>query len=158
MHDLLHVWFTVLSGSVKSTIANTLDHRLHGLGLHSAVLDGGHARHELNAGPGIQAAARPSAFARKAKISAEWALPVTGAHHQRIGAWSGQKAFLPVAPDAGIPAARGRKAKTGLAPGCQCDRLGDHAAILAHSLAQTSPAFMQSLHSWCLSACCLHAS
>ncbi|MBP6582487.1 MAG: adenylyl-sulfate kinase [Chromatiaceae bacterium] len=93
MRDLLRVWFTVLSGSGKSTIANTLDHRLHGQGLHIAVLDGDNVRHGLNAGPGIQAAARPSALARKAKISAELALPVTGAHHQRIGAWLGQQAF-----------------------------------------------------------------
>jgi adenylylsulfate kinase len=47
------IWFTGLSGSGKSTIANTLDHRLHGLGLHSAVLDGDNVRHGLNAGPGM---------------------------------------------------------------------------------------------------------
>ncbi len=52
----------------------------------------------------------------------------------------------------------GRTQKTGPAPGCQCGRGRDHAAILAHSLAQASQEFMQSLHSWCLSACCLHAS
>ncbi len=47
------IWFTGLSGSGKSTIANTLDHRLHGLGLHSAVLDGDNVRHGLNAGPSM---------------------------------------------------------------------------------------------------------
>ena len=47
------IWFTGLSGSGKSTIANTLDHRLHGLGLHSAVLDGDNVRHGLNAGPAM---------------------------------------------------------------------------------------------------------
>jgi len=47
------IWFTGLSGSGKSTIANTLDHLLHGLGHHSAVLDGDNVRHGLNAGPGM---------------------------------------------------------------------------------------------------------
>jgi adenylylsulfate kinase len=47
------IWFTGLSGSGKSTIANTLDHRLHGLGFHSAVLDGDNVRHGLNAGPAM---------------------------------------------------------------------------------------------------------
>lgn len=47
------IWFTGLSGSGKSTIANTLDHRLHGLGMHSAVLDGDNVRHGLNAGPAM---------------------------------------------------------------------------------------------------------
>lgn len=47
------IWFTGLSGSGKSTIANTLDHRLHALGHHSSVLDGDNVRHGLNAGPGM---------------------------------------------------------------------------------------------------------
>lgn len=47
------IWFTGLSGSGKSTIANTLDHKLHEAGIQSAVLDGDNVRHGLNAGPGI---------------------------------------------------------------------------------------------------------
>ena len=47
------IWFTGLSGSGKSTIANTLDHRLHAMGHHSAVLDGDNVRHGLNAGPSM---------------------------------------------------------------------------------------------------------
>jgi adenylylsulfate kinase len=47
------IWFTGLSGSGKSTVANTLDHLLWGYGYHSAVLDGDNVRHSLNAGPGI---------------------------------------------------------------------------------------------------------
>ncbi len=47
------IWFTGLSGSGKSTVANTLDHLLAGYGLHSAVLDGDNVRHGLNAGPGM---------------------------------------------------------------------------------------------------------
>jgi adenylylsulfate kinase len=47
------IWFTGLSGSGKSTVANTLDHLLSGYGFHSAVLDGDNVRHGLNAGPGM---------------------------------------------------------------------------------------------------------
>ncbi len=47
------IWFTGLSGSGKSTVANTLDHLLSELGHHSAVLDGDNVRHGLNAGPGM---------------------------------------------------------------------------------------------------------
>ena len=47
------IWFTGLSGSGKSTVANTLDHMLHHAGLQSVVLDGDNVRHGLNAGPGM---------------------------------------------------------------------------------------------------------
>jgi adenylylsulfate kinase len=47
------IWFTGLSGSGKSTVANTLDHLLADHGFHSAVLDGDNVRHGLNAGPGM---------------------------------------------------------------------------------------------------------
>jgi adenylylsulfate kinase len=45
------VWFTGLSGSGKSTVANIVDHKLHELGLHSFLLDGDNIRHGLNASP-----------------------------------------------------------------------------------------------------------
>ena len=44
------IWFTGLSGSGKSTVANTLDHLLHHAGVQSVVLDGDNVRHGLNAG------------------------------------------------------------------------------------------------------------
>jgi len=47
------IWFTGLSGSGKSTVANTLDHKLHQANIHSVVLDGDNVRHGLNAGPGM---------------------------------------------------------------------------------------------------------
>jgi len=59
------IWFTGLSGSGKSTIANTLDHKLHQYGIHSAVLDGDNVRHGLNAGPGMLKAAHGDAFAER---------------------------------------------------------------------------------------------
>jgi bifunctional enzyme CysN/CysC len=42
------LWFTGLSGSGKSTIANTLERRLHALGRHTYMLDGDNVRHGLN--------------------------------------------------------------------------------------------------------------
>ncbi len=44
------IWFTGLSGSGKSTVANTLDHKLHNQGHNCVVLDGDNVRHGLNAG------------------------------------------------------------------------------------------------------------
>ena len=45
------VWFTGLSGSGKSTIANAVDAQLHEQGISSFVLDGDNIRHGLNASP-----------------------------------------------------------------------------------------------------------
>jgi adenylylsulfate kinase len=45
------VWFTGLSGSGKSTVANIVDQKLHQRGLRSYVLDGDNIRHGLNATP-----------------------------------------------------------------------------------------------------------
>jgi adenylylsulfate kinase len=59
------IWFTGLSGSGKSTIANTLDHKLHQLGVHSAVLDGDNVRHGLNAGPGMLRETHGEEFAQR---------------------------------------------------------------------------------------------
>ncbi|MCM8731997.1 sulfate adenylyltransferase subunit CysN [Hephaestia sp. GCM10023244] len=42
------LWFTGLSGSGKSTIANLVEKRLHTLGKHSFLLDGDNIRHGLN--------------------------------------------------------------------------------------------------------------
>ncbi|SMF36725.1 adenylylsulfate kinase [Alteromonadaceae bacterium Bs31] len=42
------IWFTGLSGSGKSTIANALDHELYRRGQHTYLLDGDNVRHGLN--------------------------------------------------------------------------------------------------------------
>jgi bifunctional enzyme CysN/CysC len=42
------LWFTGLSGSGKSTIANLLEKRLHADGKHTYILDGDNVRHGLN--------------------------------------------------------------------------------------------------------------
>jgi adenylylsulfate kinase len=59
------IWFTGLSGSGKSTVANTLDHILNNKGLRSVVLDGDNVRHGLNAGPGMLRDTHGDAFSER---------------------------------------------------------------------------------------------
>jgi adenylylsulfate kinase len=59
------IWLTGLSACGKSTVANLLDHKLHGLGLHSFVLDGDNIRHGLNAGPGMLKQQHGEEFAKR---------------------------------------------------------------------------------------------
>lgn len=59
------VWFTGLSGSGKSTIANLVDHKLHALGKHSFVLDGDNVRHRLNASPAMLKERHSEEFAKR---------------------------------------------------------------------------------------------
>ncbi|MEZ8143889.1 adenylyl-sulfate kinase [Enterovibrio norvegicus FF-454] len=47
-HKPCVLWFTGLSGSGKSTIANAVDVQLHQLNVHTYVLDGDNVRHGLN--------------------------------------------------------------------------------------------------------------
>jgi len=59
------VWFTGLSGSGKSTVANCVDAKLHSIGASSFVLDGDNIRHGLNASPEILAPVHGEDFARR---------------------------------------------------------------------------------------------
>lgn len=59
------IWFTGLSGSGKSTVANTLDHLLSRRRIHSSVLDGDNVRHALNAGPGMLKASHGEDYAKR---------------------------------------------------------------------------------------------
>ncbi len=47
------LWFTGLSASGKSTVANRLEQRLHALGKHTYLLDGDNVRHGLNSDLGF---------------------------------------------------------------------------------------------------------
>ena len=57
------IWFTGLSGSGKSTVANLVDHKLHELGVHTFVLDGDNVRMGLNSGPDMLKERHGDAFA-----------------------------------------------------------------------------------------------
>jgi adenylylsulfate kinase len=59
------VWFTGLSGSGKSTIANAVDSLLAERGVPSYLLDGDNVRHGLNAGPDRLATEYGESFARR---------------------------------------------------------------------------------------------
>ena len=52
-HRGVVLWFTGLSGSGKSTIAQEVEHRLHLRGCHTYVLNGDNAPHGLKADPGF---------------------------------------------------------------------------------------------------------
>jgi len=57
-HDSKVLWFTGLSGSGKSTIANALEKALHERGIRTYILDGDNVRHGLNSDLGFTDADR----------------------------------------------------------------------------------------------------
>lgn len=59
------VWFTGLSGSGKSTIANAVDSLLAARGCHTFLLDGDNVRHGLCAGPGLLSESHSTSFAQR---------------------------------------------------------------------------------------------
>ncbi len=63
------VWFTGLSGSGKSTIANVLETKLHAVGKHTYLLDGDNVRHGLNRDLGFTDADRVENIRRIAEVS-----------------------------------------------------------------------------------------
>ena len=63
------LWFSGLSASGKSTIANVVDHRLHALGKHTMVLDGDNIRMGLNKNLGFSAEDRSENIRRIGEVS-----------------------------------------------------------------------------------------
>ena len=63
------LWFTGLSGSGKSTIANTVDHKLFEMGKHTFVLDGDNIRMGLNKNLGFSPEDRTENIRRIGEVS-----------------------------------------------------------------------------------------
>jgi len=63
------VWFTGLSGSGKSTVANLIEKKLAAEGKHAYILDGDNVRHGLNKDLGFTEEARVENIRRVAEVA-----------------------------------------------------------------------------------------
>jgi len=68
-HKPCVLWYTGLSGSGKSTVANAVDAMLHQLGCHTYVLDGDNIRHGLNGDLGFSDKDRVENIRRIGEVS-----------------------------------------------------------------------------------------
>lgn len=68
-HNPCVLWYTGLSGSGKSTIANAVDRLLFERGCHTYVLDGDNVRHGLNRDLGFDDASRVENIRRISEVS-----------------------------------------------------------------------------------------
>ena len=68
-HKSCIIWFTGLSGSGKSTIANIVENKLHQLGISTYILDGDNLREGLNQDLGFSAANRKENIRRVSEVS-----------------------------------------------------------------------------------------
>ncbi|MFO8132599.1 MAG: adenylyl-sulfate kinase [Thermoplasmatota archaeon] len=67
------IWFTGLSGSGKSTVANEVAHRLHEQGKLAYILDGDNVRHGLNKDLGFSPEDRSENIRRISEVAALFA-------------------------------------------------------------------------------------
>jgi bifunctional enzyme CysN/CysC len=65
----LTLWFTGLSGSGKTVLANALEKKLFALGLHTMLLDGDNVRHGLNRNLGFEEHDRVENIRRTAEVA-----------------------------------------------------------------------------------------
>jgi len=68
-HKPCVIWFTGLSGSGKSTIANIVEKKLHAMGVHTCLLDGDNLRHGLNQDLGFTETDRVENIRRVAEVA-----------------------------------------------------------------------------------------
>lgn len=69
-HQPAVLWFTGLSGSGKSTIANAVESLLYQIGTHTYLLDGDNIRHGLNQDLDFSEAARQENIRRLSEVAA----------------------------------------------------------------------------------------
>jgi bifunctional enzyme CysN/CysC len=120
-HRSAIVWFTGLSGAGKSTIANKAEQQLHGLGVHTYLLDGDNVRHGLNHDLGFTQADRVENIRRVAEVArlmADAGLVVLvsfispfGAERQLARDRAGDAAFCEVFIDTPLSVAESRDPK-----------------------------------------------
>jgi bifunctional enzyme CysN/CysC len=120
-HRSAIVWFTGLSGAGKSTIANKAEQQLHGLGVHTFLLDGDNVRHGLNHDLGFTQADRVENIRRVAEVArlmADAGLVVLvslispfGAERQLARDRAGDAAFCEVFVDTPLSVAEARDRK-----------------------------------------------
>lgn len=68
-HGACVLWYTGLSGSGKSTIANAVDRKLFDRGVHSYLLDGDNVRHGLNKDLGFDDTSRVENIRRITEVA-----------------------------------------------------------------------------------------
>lgn len=68
-HKGFVLWFTGLSGSGKSTVANVLEEKLYALGCHTYLLDGDNIRKGLNSDLGFSADDRSENIRRVSEVA-----------------------------------------------------------------------------------------
>ncbi len=68
-HKVAVLWFTGLSAAGKSTVANTVDHKLHARGIHTYILDGDNIRMGLNKNLGFNDADRTENIRRIGEVA-----------------------------------------------------------------------------------------
>jgi len=68
-HNSRVLWFTGLSGSGKSTIANALEKEMYKRGIHTYILDGDNVRHGLNSDLGFKNADRVENIRRVGEVA-----------------------------------------------------------------------------------------
>jgi adenylylsulfate kinase len=68
-HRSAVIWFTGLSGSGKSTVANALERHLHQIAMRTYILDGDNIRHGLNSDLGFDEHSRTENIRRIGEVS-----------------------------------------------------------------------------------------
>jgi len=115
------LWFTGLSASGKSTVANTVDHILHKMGKRSYVLDGDNIRMGLNKNLGFSAEDRAENIRRIGEVAKLFAhsgtLAITAfispyrADRDAVRALMGPGEFIEVLVDASLETCEARDPK-----------------------------------------------